>query len=539
MPENTSRTSDEIRTGYIEGNGFKRREVRYSLINGRAIFEGDIELDIVDAAGATRGLIVTWPRLPAPVIPSVGSPLDVRLRWPGGVVPFTIDAALPNTVRVTRAIEHWHAMTDIRLIARTDEENFVTFVDGVGCSSKVGMRGGQQRIVLGPGCGRTTVIHEIGHAVGLWHEQSREDRDDFVRILKDNIEPGKEHNFDQNIVDGDDVGEYDFVSTMHYSAFDFSRNGQPTIEARNGASIAPGDDLSDGDIGAVRRMYFPPVALPLVLPAGAYTIQQRSTQRYVDAHADAEHDFGIVSRPQQGNASQRWRIIPLAGVYTIRQQSTGRFMDAHQRDDRDYALVTRPRQDNASQRWMVRPADDGSFTIQQLSSKRFVDAHDSAADDHHAVTRGAQSDDTQRWAIAPSQGGSYSIRQISSGRYLDAHAIAGKDFGIVTRESRGDSSQHWMLDPVGVVCAVQQGNTARFWDAHDTGANDFRLVTRRAQRDGTQTWLMNALGDAAYSIQQLDSGRFVDAHQIEARDFALVTRNTQDNDSQQWRIRPV
>ena len=39
---------------------------------------------------------------------------------------------------------------------------------------------------------------------------------DSYGFFSQNIEAGKEHNFDQHITDGDDVGPYDFGSIMHY-----------------------------------------------------------------------------------------------------------------------------------------------------------------------------------------------------------------------------------------------------------------------------------------------------------------------------------
>ncbi len=85
-----------------------------------------------------------------------------------------------------------------------------------------------QNINLGPGCNSVgIVIHEIGHALGFWHEQSRPDRDRYVRVNFDNIKSKLEGNFmrrkDFHI---DNQGShYDYGSIMHYSETAFSKGG--------------------------------------------------------------------------------------------------------------------------------------------------------------------------------------------------------------------------------------------------------------------------------------------------------------------------
>jgi hypothetical protein len=59
------------------------------------------------------------------------------------------------------------------------------------CWSPVGRTGnGEQRLSLGQRCWYLgIVIHELGHAVGFWHEMNRPDRDNWIYIYWNNIVP--------------------------------------------------------------------------------------------------------------------------------------------------------------------------------------------------------------------------------------------------------------------------------------------------------------------------------------------------------------
>lgn len=244
-----------VKTALIRGNTFAAKSVQYVEVDGLALFEGDIVLGTAEeveraseqlraemASGVAAGVLIS----------------GAQFRWPNCRVPYTIDPTLPNQARVTDAITHWESRTRFRFVLRTTEADYVTFRPGSGCSASVGRRGGQQFVNLAAGCSLGNTIHEIGHVVGLWHEQSREDRDLFVSINWAKIQPGAEHNFNQHITDGDDVGAYDFGSIMHYPRNAFSIDGTdtitPIVPVPPGTTIGQRTALSAGDIAAANSM---------------------------------------------------------------------------------------------------------------------------------------------------------------------------------------------------------------------------------------------------------------------------------------------
>jgi hypothetical protein len=161
-------------------------------------------------------------------------------RWPGGVVPYVIQSSLPNKARVTDAMAHIVANTNkISFVQRTTQANYVEFRTSTGCSSSVGRVGGRQYINLADGCSTGNTIHEILHALGMYHEQTRCDRDTFVTIHTANITSGYEGNFTKKCTGASDYSSYAEGSIMHYGPYAFSKNG---LKYRTGAGKRPSVD---------------------------------------------------------------------------------------------------------------------------------------------------------------------------------------------------------------------------------------------------------------------------------------------------------
>jgi hypothetical protein len=142
-------------------------------------------------------------------------------------------------------------------VPRTNQTNYIQIVSGNGCWPWVGVQGGRQDVTVGRWCGFGAAVHELSHALGMHHEQSRCDRDGYVEILWQNISAGMDYNFTAQCDGYTDVFAYAEGSIMHYGPTAFSRNGQPTIRSKRGLDHLMGqrNGLGPTDVSTINGMY--------------------------------------------------------------------------------------------------------------------------------------------------------------------------------------------------------------------------------------------------------------------------------------------
>uniref|UniRef100_G3NGM1 Metalloendopeptidase n=1 Tax=Gasterosteus aculeatus aculeatus TaxID=481459 RepID=G3NGM1_GASAC len=160
--------------------------------------------------------------------------IDERRLWTSPV-PYLLDNDLEMNAKgvILKALDQFRLKTCIDFKPRDSEEIYISVQKLDGCFSYIGRntQPGGQNLSIGAFCDHVAIVeHEFLHAFGFYHEQSRNDRDDYVTILFENIQPGKEPNFKiSNEITTTHGVPYDYSSVMHYDKNTFSKGTGPTI----------------------------------------------------------------------------------------------------------------------------------------------------------------------------------------------------------------------------------------------------------------------------------------------------------------------
>jgi hypothetical protein len=234
---------------HVVDTGFGLSEVYLEKNGENYIFEGDIMMDPLshyDKSLVNKGFTRR---------------LSKRKQWPNRTIPFVIDSRIPNQNRIHEAIAHYHKYTKIRLVKRTNQRDYVYFnYNGKngGCSSWIGRKGRKQKINVPDWCGKGSIIHEIGHALGLYHEHTRWDRNKLIDVVWSNIKVRYWFNYIRHPF-GVMTGKLDFDSIMLYPSFNgFARDrSKPTMVHRVTGKpfYSNRRELSPGDLAALKFLY--------------------------------------------------------------------------------------------------------------------------------------------------------------------------------------------------------------------------------------------------------------------------------------------
>jgi hypothetical protein len=143
-------------------------------------------------------------------------------RWHNGIVPFVISGDFPENskgrIEILTAINEINSRTNVTFVEYTNQPNYVVFVyDEKWCTSWIGMLGGKQEIrcAIGRNFKAGSLIHEILHCLGFYHEHQRPDRDSYVSVNMGNIKNNTDFlKLNSSLVDM--IGTYDYSSIMHY-----------------------------------------------------------------------------------------------------------------------------------------------------------------------------------------------------------------------------------------------------------------------------------------------------------------------------------
>lgn len=330
--------------------------------------------------------------------------------WPKGNVPVEIDENILQNSSVkdkyNRSLYDYVISaiqlinnTNIRLVKHTNEKDYIRIVMAStqsmgfhGGLSPVGRQGGEQVIKLTYDCEQKTIVHELLHSLGFWHEQSRYDRDKYIVIDTANIKEESRFNF--QIEPGHPLNDYDYKSIMHYGAYYFAKDEKkPVIKCKNGNTVSecvlgdPGYIFSEGDVKSINTAYY--------FNAGSPRAEYKE---YSAKAPDTKFDTKTGSTDRFTNIG----VTPITtGWYKIKVNQTGKYLAIEgMSKDNGARLVQWDFVDQGNHKFFVQELGGGDYQISALHSNKYINAaRQSKADGTAVIQWDWANQDNVKWKI--------------------------------------------------------------------------------------------------------------------------------------------
>lgn len=307
------------------------RWLDYFEQDGMAIAEGDIVLGRAEEIAILRDAHPDHRKALATFRTDILWPIG-----PSGLfeVPYTYESG----ANALQAIASFNATFAglIQWVPRTTQVDYVAFNlankanDTSGsCNSALGRMGGRQEIGGNFDCPVAFVLHEMGHALGLFHTHQSASADKFVRFSFATIDPARRSSY-APIHYGVQTDGYDYSSVMHYpyagSSIGPDRNVFATIPA--GIDIRNVNGYSAGDVDAIKRLYgtYSTATTIVTNPAGLDVIvdgQRRTTPYSVAWGLGSSHQISVPAELQSKDgysfAFGRWSHDESAAPVSLQQ----------------------------------------------------------------------------------------------------------------------------------------------------------------------------------------------------------------------------
>ncbi len=412
-------------------------------------------------------------------------------RWPGGIVPYSFgtDATTTQQNQTRAAMDVIQSWVNVTFVPRTTEADFVNIIPATGNYSFVGRVGGSQELGMFNWGTQAILIHELMHALGVWHEQSRSDRNMFVEVNYPAIQSGREHNFNSYATEPL-AGHYDFDSVMHYGPTGFSINGDRTIKVRRSYAreyayaIGQRTGMSNGDIWTLTTMYGgdPPARnFSLATPADASAVGTvwAPTFSWAASQGATQYTLKIDDDPAFG--SPEININTTATTYTRTTPLTPRKLY--------YWTVT---SSNARGTGKPFPTASRSFyTDSTLPAILYVDASAPAGGDGRSWT-GAFRDLQDALGLASAFGGPVDEVRVARGTYKPDRGTGNRN------------ATFWLASGV-TVRGGYAGRASATPDVNDPNLHPTILTGDLSGNDGAN---FSGMGDNAYNVV---TGSFLDS----------------------------